>query len=758
MEPRSFGHLFRSGDFRSAIWVLCLVTLVACSAAAGNPTPAALTPETASPVVALATATETLLPPRPVPTLAGPIVSLRSVALGTYIYDANGQAQVGKTDRADPGAQWVIEDYQGSKRIRNQATGNYLSIEHLLDYVEVIPIYPVWMSPRWTFETDPASGALVICNVWHNWQVLYVDSSTNTLKYGRPPTQAQAAQWTIETTAGTSLPTQTPTSLAVIPTSSNPVGSRGAAVPWVEYEAEAGKYAGTLLGPDRTFGTFASEASGREAVQVNATGEYVQFTTKKSANSIVVRYVIPDSQDGNGLSATISLYVNGSFRQKLNLTSKYAWSYGGEAAAYNVPAIGGAHHFFDETRALVKEIPAGASVMLRKDKDDGADYYVIDLVDLELVEPPKTMPNGALSIVTDCGAVPDDGLDDGPAIQKCFDLASARGKAVWIPVGTFESTTLPFEVSNVTIQGAGMWYSTIHGFYARFNCTGSNCRYADFAVLGETTNRVDSSPENGFNGAAGSGSRLDHIWVEHTKVGYWVGPGATNGLVINGCRFRDLFADGVNFSGGTIASVVENSHFRNTGDDSLASWSQAGMGGNIGNLFRFDTVQVPWRANCYAIYGGQDNAIEDSLCYDVVEYPGILIAQSFNSTSFAGTTRVERNSLIRAGGSMYHQEWGALKIWPQQGAINNIFVKDIVIEAPTFSGLEIDGSYALLSASFADMQIVNAGTNGILIHSSANGEVLFTRVVITNPAQAALLNYGPKLYFHLNKGVGNQGW
>ena len=282
---------------------------------------------------------------------------------------------------------------------------------------------------------------------------------------------------------------------------------------------------------------------------------------------------------------------------------------------------------------LVGDIPAGAAVKLQKDDDDLASYYVIDLVDLEQVAPPKTKSEGYLSIVDDCGAIADDGKDDGLQIQSCINKARDAHTGVWIPVGTFESTAHGFDVSDVTIQGAGMWYSTFHGLYARFNCIGNNCRYFDFAVLGETILRDDKSPENGFSGGAGTGSRLENIWVEHTKVGYWVGAG-TNGLIITGSRFRNLFADGVNFCNGTSNSLIENSHFRNTGDDALASWSPKGDAVNTGNVFRFNTVQFPWRANCFAIYGGKNNSIEDNLCSDVVTYPGILIAQQFNSNAF----------------------------------------------------------------------------------------------------------------------------
>jgi len=540
-----------------------------------------------------------------------------------------------------------------------------------------------------------------------------------------------------------------------MPTASNPPGSRGAAVPWIEYEAEHEETNGEILDPDRTFGTIASESSGRSAVKLARPGTYVQFRSKEAANSIVVRFVIPDSEDGAGLESTISLYVDGDFRQKIPLTSKYAWSYGGEEQTFNVPAAGGAHHFYDEARALVGDIPAGAVVKFQKDGDDDAEYYVIDLIDLEQVAPPKTKPEGYLSI-TDFGAIPNDGQDDGDAIQACIDAAKAASSGVWIPAGMFESNVHPFDISEVTIQGAGMWYSTIKGFYARFNCSGNNCRFFDFAILGETIHRDDKSPENGFNGGAGTGSRLENIWVEHTKVGYWVG-GWSDGLVITGSRFRNLFADGVNFCNGTSHSIVENSHFRNTGDDAIASWSPKSDGVNTGNIFRFNTIQIPWRANCLAIYGGKDNRIEDNLCQDVVTYPGILIAQQFGSNRFDGTTVVRRNSLIRTGGPMFNKEHGALKIWAEQGPIPGLVVEDLIIDSPTFSGIHLDGIYPI-NAVMERIEITSAGTNGIYLPSTLSGEVAFSSVSVVNSVREALLNYAPKLKFKLNFGQGNSGW
>lgn len=689
------------------------------------------------------------------PTLAeGPVVRIRNGETGTYLDAQDGKAILSDAALDDLAAQWIVENYQGSVRLQNVASGDYLSIEHLQPYVEVIPIESHWMSPRWRIEGDPVVGAVNIRNVWHNWQLLY--EKDGSVHYDRVPVTDASVQWSIEPISGAVAPATTPQESPAMATPANPAGSRGATVPWIAYEAEFGETNGEVLPPDRTFGTFAAESSGRSAVQLADPGAFVSITTTAPANAIVVRYIIPDSEDGTGLDATIGLYVDGAFRQKLDLTSRYAWSYGGEEYTFNVPKAGGAHHFYDEARALVGDIPAGATVTLQKDADDLAEYYVIDLIDLEQVAPPLEMPEGYISI-TECGAIADDGMEDGDAIRECIARARAAGTGVWIPPGVYESAVAEFEVADVTIQGAGMWYSVLHGFFARFRCVGNNCRFADFAILGETIHRDDESPENGFNGGAGTGSRLDRIWVEHTKVGYWVS-GGTDGLVIADSRFRNLFADGVNFCNGTSHSVIENSHFRNTGDDAMASWSPKADPPNTGNVFRFNTVQVPWRANCLAIYGGTDNRIEDNLCYDVVTYPGILIAQQFNSNPFAGETLVARNSIVRGGGPMFRQEHGALKLWADQGAIDGLTVRDMLIEEATFSGIELVGSYPITNTVLQEIDVVRPAGYGILLRSNLSGEVTFTEVTVTDPGKDALLNYAPSDHFRIELGEGNEGW
>src|SRR5271154_5593146 len=82
---------------------------------------------------------------------------------------------------------------------------------------------------------------------------------------------------------------------------------RGATIPWTTYEAEQASTNGTVLGPDYTGRTPAREASGRRCVRLGTTGQYLEFSAKTDAQGLVVRYCTPDSPDGHGTDATLSL-------------------------------------------------------------------------------------------------------------------------------------------------------------------------------------------------------------------------------------------------------------------------------------------------------------------------------------------------------------------------------------------------------------------------------------------------------------------
>jgi Pectate lyase superfamily protein len=533
---------------------------------------------------------------------------------------------------------------------------------------------------------------------------------------------------------------------------------RGPSVAFTTYEAEAMDTNATKTVASRAFGRLSGEASGRQAVTLSQTGHQVAFKTKDASNSIVVRYSIPDG--GHDYWTTLGVFVDGVSRGKLKLTTRYSWTYGGDDV-FNKPQqedknSGSEHHFYDEAHAIIGDIPASATVILRKEADDTAAAITIDLVEMELVGAPLPQPTGSISI-KDCGAVADDNQDDSNAIQNCIDQAQSLNKVLYIPPGQFQSYSKTLSAQKVTIRGAGMWYSAILGFHAQINCWGAGaCKYYDFALFGDTVLRDDASPETGFRGNL-SGSVIENIWIEHLKVGIWPDKGS-GPLAVTSVRIRNLMADGVNFYNGAHDSFVENSHFRNTGDDAIAAWSDTYMspGPSKNNVFRKNYIQIPWKANCFGIYGGQDNKIEDNVCADTVQYPGMFFAEQFNAHPFTGTTEVNRNTLLRAGGNAYNHTHGALKFHADQAPVGNIKVSTLDIIDPTNSGVHVQGGNVIDKVWLNTVTITNPGQASFYLNAGSQGSLDAVGVVVTGGNPGVINESGGK--FNLIKGTGSSGW
>jgi hypothetical protein len=283
----------------------------------------------------------------------------------------------------------------------------------------------------------------------------------------------------------------------------------GASVPWVTYQGKDMATTGTKLGPGYAPFTVEAESSERQCVKLSATGQYVEFKARESANSLVVRYSIPDSSDGVGIDSTLSLYKNGVFVQKLAVTSKYSWLYGAYPFS-NDPSQGFPRNFYNELRLLGITIEPNDTIRIEKNADDTAAYYIINLVDLEKVAPARTMPTKGtwLSVKNPPYNAAGDGItDDTTAILNCIKDAITQHKSVWVPSGTYLVTsditsTIPGDqgLHDVTIQGAGMWYTTFVGdptLYTnqnrrvRFLGGGNNVNLSDFAIIGKLNYRND---------------------------------------------------------------------------------------------------------------------------------------------------------------------------------------------------------------------------------------------------------------------------
>lgn len=498
----------------------------------------------------------------------------------------------------------------------------------------------------------------------------------------------------------------------------------GAVLPYIAYEAEAAETNAQVLEKATAYWeTIQSEASGRQAVQLNETGDYVEFTLTEDANSLVLRYAMPDSEDGYGIDASLSLYIDGEEKTDLAVTSHFAWVYGSYPFS-NDTTKGQAHRFFDESRLLLDEtLPAGTTIRIQKDEGDTAEYYVVDFIECELVAAPLTQPESSLS-VADFGAVANDGADDRVAFEAAIAAAAEQGKEVWLPAGRFDLVEeKPLNAFGVTIRGAGMWHTELYGAGAAFMYQGTS-KFYDFAMTGVSYVRDDSGDLAGFegNGNPGSNITIQNIWMEHMKVGVW----ASNNkrIAVQGCRIRNTFADGINLCSGTMDSVVQNNNLRNTGDDCIAIWPW--LADCSGNLITHNTVQVPTLANCIAIYGGGNNVADSNHVMDTIANgAGIVVGSEFPSAKgFTNAITVKNNVLDRCGSMQFNENYpiGAIWLWSAWTDMTSGYqVYGNVMNDCVHEGILLECNTALTGVDIRD-NTVNGAENAVYEYLNGDGE------------------------------------
>jgi hypothetical protein len=468
---------------------------------------------------------------------------------------------------------------------------------------------------------------------------------------------------------------------------------RGANMPYDVYEAEDGTLGGgaTVLGPNRTVGDPAGEASGRKAVHLAGNGQYVEWTTRNPTNTLVTRFNVPDGSD-----ATLDIYVDGSLLKTITLNSKYAWLYGDETSPNNSPGSGAPRHIYDEANVLLgTTVPAGHTIRLQKDAANTAAYYNIDYINLE--QATQVANPDPTKYVVPAGFTQQD-------VQNALDTArqDTTKLGVYLPAGDY-STANKFTVYGraVKVIGAGPWFTRFYtpqdqentdgGFTVQSSANGST--FTGFGFFGNYTSRIDG-PGKVFDLNGVANLTIDNLWIEHTICGVW----ATNvdNSTISNLRIRDTFADGVNLTNGSTGNTVTNDEARSTGDDSFALFPAIDNHNEqeTGNTFSNLSVQTVWRAAGLAVYGGGGNSFTNLYIADSLTYPGITIGslqfggipalgfESSPQTTFSNIT------LARDGGHFWGaQTFPALWIYSAEFKLQGIRISDVDISDPTYSGV-----------------------------------------------------------------------
>ncbi|MDR2556507.1 MAG: hypothetical protein LBC49_02195 [Bacteroidales bacterium] len=542
--------------------------------------------------------------------------------------------------------------------------------------------------------------------------------------------------------------------------------------PYLRYEAEAGKCEsnGTVLPATFVQTQVQSEASNQTAIQLTEQGSYIQWLNESAADGLTIRFSLPDSPEGTGTQGVLALYVNDVFECNLTMNSYWAWQYFLRTMNNSYPdntpdaSTKFARMRFDETHFLLdKKIPAGATFKIVKASNDTVPY-TIDFIELEEVPAPVIFDD-----IEDENKVLYDSAASGSLVNF---ISSNTGKTIFLPPGRYISEHRLVIGAKTKIIGAGMWHTEIY-FSASSDSRETYSRrgielngdsiIVDGLYLNTVNNKRYYNNEDryqvgkGFMGGNGSGSAVKNVWAEHFECGAWIEN--ANSILFSHCRFRNNYADGINFCYGTRNSVFEYGSLRNNGDDDLATWSRSGKE-CYNNVFRYCTAENNWRASSLGFFGGRQNVAHSIVIIDPME-AGFRITSDFPGVPFStdGVSEMHDISVYNGGcaqgvrgttGDLWGNRQGALHInASSQYDLQNFNVYNIDLYNSKDNAIYIGcGSKYIRNVFLYNIKVNGAGNYGIYFNS-AKGDAKYCDMEFNGIGAAANMNSIPTAFSFL---------
>ena len=526
--------------------------------------------------------------------------------------------------------------------------------------------------------------------------------------------------------------------------------------PYERYEAEPEfcTAQGLFLAASDDQRDLQSEASHQQAIQLVSTEDSVSWIVGAAGNGLTLRFSLPDNASGIGTTGDVAVSANGEQVGTLHLDSRWAWQYCNQNYPQNEPLSGNViiRMRFDEVHMrLSRMVQSGERLTLRKVASDERPY-TIDFVELEPVPARVELSDLAYEDVV---------VFDGTTDIADF-IAQHEGKAIYIPEGRWETNKRIYlrSKNGTRLIGAGMWYSEIYFSAASDNISTYSNRgieassdsllveglYLNTACRQRYYNQDDSKQVGkAFMGGWGIGSVIRNCWAEHFECGGWIadysGRNSKN-LVVEHCRFRNNYADGLNCSQASEGHHIRYCSFRNNGDDDMASWS---VGRRVSNIeFSYCTAENNWRASSLGFFGGTAPCGHHLAIFDALE-SGIRVNADFSGTGFSADAIVDIHdiSIYHSGcvsgtkgtkGDFWGNAQGALNVGnTQYYSVPNVHLSHIDIYDSRGNALFLccKGGKNISGLSLEHVHVDGAGSYGIY-YGGATGEVYYCDVTLDN--------------------------
>lgn len=289
--------------------------------------------------------------------------------------------------------------------------------------------------------------------------------------------------------------------------------------------------------------------------------------------------------------------------------------------------------------------------------------------------PPATEPGGATVsrtptgptvLVTDFGAVPDDGRDDQAAIQQAIDRA-APGTTVVFPAGVYHhSSVLNVRNNNVTLWGYGASLVGTNNENHAIVLRGDHTAVAGLTISANPKGRLHAEEQMGIALHFTTGSVVRDTTVRNTSsAGIFIW-GAKDYQILDNV-VENTMSDGIHSVGGARNGLVQGNRLRNVGDDCFAVISYIAERQMSGNITIRDNSCVGGKARGISVVGGEDVRIENNTI-EASAAAGIYLASEANYNTYgAHRVQVINNRLngVNTNSAIRH---GAIFLWARSGS------------------------------------------------------------------------------------------
>lgn len=521
----------------------------------------------------------------------------------------------------------------------------------------------------------------------------------------------------------------------------------GASVPWIRYthyDHAFAKSPSTNILAFQAANPLTTEAADETTLDLASTSAWVEWTVEKDAGGMVIRFSVPDAASGGGLTSTLEILRDGTLVKTVTLDSKYAHLYGPEQAESNNPADGNQRRVYDEQRVPIT-FTAGQVVRLRR-ASSATNRIYLNFIELEPVPAARGTPSGPVLNVTASPYFADNtGVADALTPIKNA-LASAAGKTVYLPAGTYRVTSGLKIPDGTTIAGDGPWHTTVwFDFQTPSDTTTKggfigNGTYIirDLHMTGSSTYRDNG--QSAFNALVGTtngtNSVIDNLWWEHMTVGRFI---TAENLQVRNCRARNNFADGIVAMKANNGFIVDNCHVRSAGDDGLACWSAAAPM-NENNIFRYNTVEFNHRASAIGLFGGKRHLVHHNLVADTCPsaQSDLRLTSDFDGPGFSPASASDPIEIYDNIFSDCRSSYGSIFFSAYYYPVQNILIRNASItssQSPLIYVRERSGAISRVTTDITlkDMTVTHAsGSNdaGLYLEaaSTASGTIALQNV------------------------------